>query len=97
VTITDLNTFGLAMLTDEPIDMSSEIDVTVELGDERITLTGTAVRVHNREDGTTAVGLAFAPLPASTTDALARWCFRHPFGPDLVLSPASDRTLAQAA
>ncbi len=97
VTITDLNTFGLAMLAGGPVDVSREIDITIELDEGSVRVTGTAVRVHALGNGATAVGLAFAPLPASTSDAIARWCFRHPFGPDVVLEPVSELALAQAA
>jgi len=97
VMVTDLNTFGLAMITTDRIDLSSQIEVTVELNRERITLTGTAVRLHDRDDGMTAVGVAFVPLPAKTIDAIASWCFRHPFGPDVILDPELKHELARAA
>jgi cellulose synthase (UDP-forming) len=97
VTITDLNTFGLAMLAAENIQLSERIDVTVDLEGDRLLLSGTTVRIHHRDDGTSAVGVAFAPVAATVTDAIARWCFRHPFGPDVELDPEHRPELLRAA
>jgi cellulose synthase (UDP-forming) len=97
-TVTDLNTFGLALLSSGPIELGTDLEVTLTLDDEPTTVRGTAVRIHTTNDGTTAAGLAFDPLPASTTDAIARWCFSHPFGPDVEIGATFGREpLAQAA
>jgi cellulose synthase (UDP-forming) len=98
-TVTDLNTFGLSLLSRDPITLGAQLEITITLDNQSAVLPGTAVRVQTSEDGATAAGIAFDPLPASTTDTLARWCFRHPFGPDLDLNlePHTDRELVAEA
>jgi cellulose synthase (UDP-forming) len=88
--VTDLNTFGLALVTAEPLALGAEIDVTVTLDDECATVRGTAVRVEIGKEGATAAGVAFGSIDRATADLIARWCFRHPFGPDLVLDSDGD-------
>jgi hypothetical protein len=85
--IHDLNTFGLALSSNDTLELGANLDVTIMLDDIQATVSGTVARVHTAPDATTAVGLAFDPLPASTSDAIARWCFSHPFGPDIDISP----------
>ena len=95
--ISDLNTFGLLLFSGAPIEIGAELEITADLDGEHVTMAGTAVRVRTRNDGLTAAGIAFGTLDAATSDALARWCFRHPFGPDIVLGPGSERDLLAAA
>jgi cellulose synthase/poly-beta-1,6-N-acetylglucosamine synthase-like glycosyltransferase len=78
----DLNTFGVALSTPEPLERNTSITVHLRLDGEFLIVRGTVVR-GSPESGT--YGVAFDPLPAKTRDAIARWCFRHPFGPELDL------------
>lgn len=81
-TARDVNTFGLALSTAQPLERASSITVHLRLDDELVVVQGTVVR-GAPETGT--YGVAFDPLPARTRDLIARWCFRHPFGPELDL------------
>ena len=79
-TARDLNTFGLALSTDEPLERGAPVTVQLRLDDETVLVRGTVVR-GSADKG--PYGVAFDPLPAATRDAIARWCFRHPFGAEL--------------
>lgn len=79
-TARDLNTFGLALSTDEPLERNTSVSVHLRLDGQLVVVRGTVVRVS--PDGR-AYGVAFDPLPAHARDIIARWCFRHPFGPEL--------------
>lgn len=83
----DLNTFGIALSTSEPLERNTSVTVHLRLDGEFLVVRGTVVR-GSTESGT--YGIAFDPLPAKTRDAIAHWCFRHPFGPALDLD-RSDR------
>jgi hypothetical protein len=78
----DLNTFGIALSTSEPLERNTSVTVHLRLDGEFLVVRGTVVR-GSPESGT--YGIAFDPLPAKTRDAIAHWCFRHPFGPELDL------------
>ena len=82
----DLNTYGLKLTTSKPLDPNSAITLHVQLDDEQAVIPGTVVRGSTQ---THSYGVAFDPLPATTRDLIARWCFRHPFGPDLDLHPTA--------
>ncbi len=78
----DVNTFGLALSTPEPLERSSPITLHLRLDDELLVVSGTIVR---GSPGVGTYGVAFDPLLAEMRDLIARWCFRHPFGPELDL------------
>lgn len=95
-TARDLNTFGLALVTNEPLERSSSLAFRLRLDDASVLVRGTVVR-GSQETG--VYGVAFDPLPSATRDAIARWCFRHPFGPDHLrdLHRAPDASLEPVA
>jgi hypothetical protein len=76
----DLNTIGVALSTAEPLERNTSVVVHLRLDGELVVVRGTVVR-GSPESGT--YGVAFDPLPATTRDVIARWCFRRPFGWDL--------------
>ena len=90
----DLNTYGLKLTTTKPLDPNSAITLHVQLDDQQTVIPGTVVRGSTEQQ---SYGVAFDPLPATTRDLIARWCFRHPFGPDLDLHPAADKNHDQTA
>lgn len=83
----DVNSFGLALVTAEPLERSSSVTVHLRLDEELVVVRGTIVRASLQSG---VYGVAFDPLPAATRDVIARWCFRRPFGEALDLYRPSD-------
>ena len=76
----DLNTIGVALTTAEPLERNTSVVVHLRLDGELVVVPGTVIR-SSPESST--YGVAFDPLPSTTRDVIARWCFRRPFGSEL--------------
>ena len=92
-TITDLNSFGLGLATPHQLPASEPIAIQLTLGTHQLQLTGTVVRSSPH---TATYGIAFDPLPSTTHDTIARWCYQHPFGTALNLTPQQPEATAES-
>jgi Glycosyltransferase like family 2/PilZ domain len=89
--ITDLNSFGLALTCPDQLPANQPIKINLTLGSHQLHLTGTIVRTS---PDTATYGIAFDPLPSTTHDTIVRWCYQHPFGSTLSLTPPPHHEVA---
>ena len=85
--VTDLNSFGLGFHSSEELPAGTHVRLRLVLDGSELTVSGIIVRALHC-DTTNAYGVAFDPAPPTVHDTIATWCFQHPFGPDIDLSPA---------
>jgi len=80
--VRDLSPFGCGAVVGGPAPTRGEpATLTLLLEDGPVKVAGEVVAV--RPDGdATRVGIRFENLDAAAGDAIIRWCFRHPFGPE---------------
>lgn len=90
--VRDLSPFGCAAVVDGPAPARGEpATLTLLLDDGPVTVTGEVATV--RRDGAAArVGVRFGALDTAAGDAIIRWCFRHPFGPEPAPGDQPSRT-----
>ena len=81
-TVRDLNPFGLSMRARAAAPVGSTVRVVLLLPAEPLEVSGTVVRSERFADGSTDLGVRFDELPQVKQDAILRWCFSQPFGPD---------------
>src|SRR5581483_10702171 len=81
-TVRDLNPFGLSMRARAAAPVGSTVRVVLSLPAEPLEVSGTVVRSERFADGSTDLGVRFDELPQVKQDAILRWCFSQPFGPD---------------
>jgi cellulose synthase (UDP-forming) len=90
VTIRDLNPLGLSMRarTDAPI--GKRVRVALTMDGSHFEVVGDVVRCERVQDGAADLGVRFVDLAQDAQDAIIRWCFSHPFGPDVPLHAEGD-------
>jgi hypothetical protein len=81
-TVHDLNPFGLAMRVREPIPHRRRLRVVLLLDSGPLEVDGAVVRSEQASTDAFDVGVRFEELPQNKQDAIIRWCFAQPFGPD---------------
>jgi len=82
-TVVDLSPFGLALAAPHGASLGKSMRVAFELDSRPISVVGTVARCESRGAEESMVGLTFDALDSATRDAIVRWTFRRPFGPDV--------------
>src|SRR5581483_9563946 len=95
-TVRDLNPFGLSMRARGAAPVGRNVHVVLSLPDEPLEVTGIVVRSERLADGTTELGVRFDELAQVKQDAILRWCFAQPFGPDSPIQGAGAPVEADA-
>jgi hypothetical protein len=78
----DLNPFGLAMRVRGRIPQGCPLRVVLLLETGPLEVVGTVARAEQESTDAFDVGVRFEALPQNKQDAIMRWCFAQPFGPD---------------
>jgi cellulose synthase (UDP-forming) len=81
-TVRDLNPFGLSMNSKAAFPVGGRVRVVLLLESGPLELAGSIARSEGTADGTTELGVRFDELAQDKQDAILRWCFAQPFGPD---------------
>lgn len=89
--VENLSQTGARVRVIEPAARRTRMRIVMLLDDGPAELQGTVVSVTAADDGW-FMGLDFDPLPPGVGDAIARWCFRHPLGPDAQVRVAEMRS-----
>jgi cellulose synthase (UDP-forming) len=84
-TVRDLNPFGLAMETRDPVPHGSRPVITLLLDTGLLEVSGTVTRMAKGSGDGFEIGVRFDELTQEKQDIIVRWCFRQPFGPDYPL------------
>jgi cellulose synthase/poly-beta-1,6-N-acetylglucosamine synthase-like glycosyltransferase len=80
--VEDLNPFGLAMQVARPLQSGARVRIALLLETGPVDIRGAVARADASPDGSSRIGVRFDELPQATQDAITRWCFAQPFGPD---------------
>lgn len=100
-TVVDLNPFGLGMDVPGSLSPGERVRVELRLDGERLTVEGTVVTSSPRKDGGARVGVHLGPLDRRSEDAITRFCFARPFGPEAAIGaraqPPPAETLREIA
>lgn len=85
--VRDLSPFGASVATPAAPTPGDPVELVLLLDDGPVACAGTVAAVRSDAGHGALVGVRFGPLDRDASDALTRWCFRHPFGPPSVGAP----------
>ncbi len=80
-TVRDLSPFGLSMRARSAAPVGGRVRIVLSLPAGQLEVIGTVVRSDQAADGV-ELGVRLDDLPQDQQDAILRWCFSQPFGPD---------------
>lgn len=92
--VTDLSRHGARVVAGGTHAPGDRITLVLLLLSGPVQVRGTVAVARPAGDGAVALGVEFDALPADAADAIVEWCFRHPFGPDVLLDDAPAAALA---
>jgi len=96
-TVHDLNPFGLSMRARAAAPVGGRVRIVLSLREAPIEVVGAVVRSDPGVDGTTELGVRFDEPAQDKQDAILRWCFAQPFGPDSPIQGVSRPLAAEPA
>jgi len=86
--VEDLSRHGARVTVSEPREPGERLRMLLLLDDGPVELTARVATVEaSQDDSALRLGVEFDALAPDAADAIARWCFRHPFGPDCRIGP----------
>ncbi len=83
--VTDLSPYGLALAPatrGATVTEGDELLVALRSSGLKLDLKGTVVRLGSGKRGEPHMGVLLDEIEQEKRDAITRWCFTHPFGPD---------------
>jgi cellulose synthase (UDP-forming) len=81
-TVYDLNPFGFAMRTPDPVPAGQRLQIILLLDTGPLEVSGTVARAEQTTGDEHDVGVRVDDLPQAKQDVIIQWCFAQPFGPD---------------
>jgi cellulose synthase (UDP-forming) len=95
--VEDLSRHGARIAVAEPRVPGDRLRLVLLLDDGPVEVTARVAIAEPGDDGDgRRLGVEFDHLPPDAADAIVRWCFRHPFGPDRPIDALAAPALPEA-